>query len=152
MSIPPEVRAKVYTLRAAALTLALLGVAGVFLSAPDSGLFFLGLAGGIAGLWLVRRANAVVLKAQGQVVAKWSLTEESKRVGRSMWTLTVVSLAACVVFYFAMDDNQIRGVWPVYAFAIAGLWAAANVGYVCMKVFGASTIYWMSGQRPPGPQ
>lgn len=157
MSISSEVRVKIFTLRIVALALILLGAAAVVLGAvlgtPNYfGLFFLGPAVGLPGLWLGRRAKAVVARAQGKVAAKWSLPEDSKRVRPLAWTQTEVSLVACGVLWFVVNDNG-NSVWPVYALFAAMLWLGGCLLHILMKVVVNPTaaVYRMSGQRPPGP-
>ena len=138
MSIPAEVRRKYYTLRALALAVGLLAVAAIVLGAQSSGLRSLGVVGVVVGLWLLRRSDAYLRRARGQVVPELSPTRAARPVGPLAWTLTGVSLGACVVFYFAMYVDALHGgkeVWPAYAFFVAVLALAATSGYVAMKIF-----------------
>lgn len=138
MTIPSEVRGKFYALRAAALAVGLAGIAAIVLRGQDFGFLFLGLLGIVVGTWLVRRSNAMVWRARGQVVAEWSPAKASKRVGPLAWTLTAMSLAACVIFSLAVYVDQLHGgkqVWPVYALFVAVLALAVTSGYVAMRIF-----------------
>ncbi|MFZ0038629.1 MAG: hypothetical protein WAK91_14460 [Candidatus Acidiferrales bacterium] len=138
MTIPPNVRGKFYTLRALALALGAFA-AVVFLLRPNGfGLRPLALLGIFVGLWLIRRSNASVWKARGQVVGMRSPANSAGRVEPLAWILTAASLVACGATYFLMYLDALHGGkegWPAYAFGAAALVFAAASGYVAMKLF-----------------
>jgi len=138
VTIPPEVRGKFYTLRALAIALSAFAVF-VFVMRPHAfGLRALALLGIFVGLWLVRRSNAYVWRAQGQVVIERSPTNPVGRVEPLAWTLMAASLLACGATYFLMHLDALHGgneAWPAYAFGAAALVFAAASGYVVMKLF-----------------
>src|SRR5579872_4801850 len=85
----------------------------------------------------VRRSDALVRRAWGQVVGEWSPATAAKRVGRLAWTLTASLLVACVLCYFLMYLDALHGgkeAWPAYAFAGAGLAFAVTSAYVVAKI------------------
>lgn len=138
MSIPAEVRGKFYALRAAALAVGILGVAGVILGTHNLGVRSLGLVGIVVCFWLMRRSKAYVWRARGQEVAEWSLAGAARRVGPRAWTVMGVSLAACGVFYLAIYLDAVHGgreVWPVYALLGACVVFIVTAGYAAMRMF-----------------
>lgn len=121
------------------LAVVFIAIAGTaFLLRPDSfAIHTLGLLAIVVSLWLVRRSNAGVRRAQGLTFVNWSRTAANRRVGPLAWTLTGASLFACGLFYFLMYVDAVHGgkeAWPAYGFAGAGLAAAVAVGYVVMKL------------------
>jgi hypothetical protein len=138
VSIPAEVRGKFYALRALAFALFVLAGAAFYLRPNSFGVLTLGLLGIAVGGWLVRRSNARVRQARGQAAGAWSPAAAVKRVGPLAWTLTGMSLVACVIFYFAMYVDALHGGregWPALAFGGAVLALAGASGYVAMKIF-----------------
>lgn len=139
MAIPAEARGKFYALRVLALVLVVISGLVFFLWPNSFGIRSLGLIGIMVGAWLVRRSNAHVWRARGQVVAEWSLAKRLRRVGDLAWILAASSFVACVVFYIAMYVDQAHGgkeLWPVYAFGAAAIALTVTSGYVAMRVFG----------------
>jgi FtsH-binding integral membrane protein len=138
MTIPPNVRVKVYTLRALALALSAFA-AVVFLLRPHAfGLRTLALLGIFVGLWLVRRSNAYVWRPQGQALGEWSPDNATRRVEPTAWIVMAASFLACGAAYFLMYLDALHGgkeAWPAYAFGAAALVFAAASGYVVMKLF-----------------
>ena len=138
MNIPAAVRGKFYALRALALVLIILSGSAFFLRPNSFSIRSVGLAGIMVGVWLVRRSDSIVQRAQGQAGTVWAPAKADRRVDRLAWALTAASLAACIIFYLAMNVDQAQGgkeVWPVYAFAGAVLALAVSSGYIAMKVF-----------------
>lgn len=138
MAIPPQVRTKFYALRLLALILIAVAAVTVILRPHDFGFRLLGLLAIFVALWIVRRSNVSVWVARAQVVPDWSFGKQARRVGPLPLILTAASLVACVVCYFLMYLDQLHGgeeVWPVYAFAVAGLALAITSSYVVMMIF-----------------
>jgi len=101
------------------------------------GLRSLALLGIFVGLWLVRRSNAYVSRAQRQVVGEWS-PDKATRVEPTAWILTAASLLACGVTYFLIYLDALHGgkeAWPVYAFGAALLALTITSGYVVTKIY-----------------
>lgn len=138
MTVPTEVRRRFYLLRAAAFIVGLPGIACVILGARSSGFLFVGLMGIVVGLWLVRRSNALALRARGQMTPGLPPASALRRVGPLAWALTGVSLLACLASYYALYLDGLHGgkeVWPVYALLGAGLALVVTSGYVAMRIF-----------------
>ncbi len=138
MSIPAEVRGRFYALRAMAVALCVFAAAAFYLR-PDSYRFLLlGLAAISVGIWLVRRSNAYLRQARGQVATNWSPANAAGRVGPLAWTLTGVSLLACGVGYYLMHLDALHAykqVWPLNVFLGAVLALVVTSGYVAMRIF-----------------
>jgi hypothetical protein len=140
MTIPPNVRVKFYTLRALALALGAFAAVDFLLRPNAFGFRALALLGIFVGLWLVRRSNAYVWDARGQVVGVRSPAVAVRRVGPVAWTLVAASLVASGATFFLMYLDAVHGgkeAWPVYAFTGAVLAFAVASGYVAMKIFRA---------------
>lgn len=142
MAIPPEVRTKFYALRALALALMIFAGAVFLLGPHDFAVQSLALLAIFLGLWIVRRADASVRRARGQIIPntsfEGSFAKEADRPGALAWTLTAVSLIACGVCAFLLHLDMLHGGqegWPVYALFVAILALILSVGYVLMTKF-----------------
>jgi hypothetical protein len=136
MTVPREVRGKVYALRALAALL-LLFAAGIFIARPhDFGVRLLGLVAILLSVSVVRRSNVSVARARGDALAEWS-ANRAGRVGPLAWILVAASLLACGFTYFLMYLDQLHGgkdTWPVYAFAVAALMLVLAFGNVVARI------------------
>ena len=137
MTLPAEVRTKFYALRVLAAIL-LASAAVLFILLPRNfAIRSLCLVAGLISVGIVRRSDALVRRAWGQVVGEWSPATAAKRVGRLAWTLTASLLVACVLCYFLMYLDALHGgkeAWRAYAFAGAGLAFAVTSAYVAAKI------------------
>lgn len=137
MSIPKEVRTKFYALRIVAV--ALIVFAGVLLIGHPHNLSAksLGMLAIFACILIARYSNATVWRARGQPTSNWSPANQVKRVGPLPWVLTVLSLIACVIFYYLMYLNLDGGnaLWPVWGFFFSGLVLAAITSYIAYMTF-----------------
>lgn len=138
MAIPIQVRSRFYALRA--LAVILMALAGlIFIVRPhNSGFRSLALLAILLSVWLGQRSQVVLVRrARGDVRAELP-ANRSGRVSALAWALTAASLLACVICYFLMYLDQLHGgkeVWPVYAFAAAGLALTITSSYVVMIMF-----------------
>lgn len=136
MAIPPQVRTKFYALRALAVLLGLFAGAIFILRPPGFGLHLLAFLAIFIGLWIVRRSNASVWRARGDVLSEWS-SNKAGRVGPLAWILVAASLLVCGATYFLMYLDALHGgkeVWPVYAFAGAGLTLVLTLGNLIARI------------------
>ena len=137
MTIPTEVRKKFYTLRVLAAVL-LASAAVLFILPPHNfAIRSLCLVAGLISVEIVRRSDALVRRAWGQVGGEWSPVGADNRVGPLAWTVTASLLVACVVCYFLMYLDALHGgkeAWLAYAFAGAVLAFAVTSAYVVAKI------------------
>ena len=141
MTIPRKVRTKLYALRVLALVLMLFAVASFMLGPHDFALRALALLAMFLGLWIVRRSDVSLRRARGEVIPnasfEGSFAKQVYRVGPLAWTLTGLSLAACLACYFLMYRDQLQGgteVWPVYAFFVVAVALTLTAGYAIATI------------------
>ncbi len=115
---------KRYGLFALAILLLISGGAAFFLGLNNFAIRAVGLALGLASVYLIRISNFHTPPTVPVTTAQRSLSRAKNRPGRPMWTVGVVSFLLVGVSFVYLREDALHGyqeVLPVYLFTAAGL-------------------------------